>query len=149
MGEYLLLVFSVCAISAVCGLMSYKGCSAEKLALGILVLYTVTMPVIRLVDEWNGELTLPDMGGIDTSDPEYESVARGAFEEGLCRHICDRLDLTEECVRVRVFGLDVAEMKAERISVLLSGKGALCDYRALEKYLNELELGECDVEIEI
>jgi hypothetical protein len=44
---------------------------------------------------------------------------------------------------------DFKEMKAEKIKVLLTGLGALCDRHGVEKYLNGLGIGESEVNIEI
>ena len=149
MGEYMISVLAVCALSSVCGLLSYKGGAAERLAFGILVLYTVAMPAMSLAERWDGELRLPDLGGVDTSDPEHGSIAREAFEDGIRRLVCEKYSFPEECVAVKADGFDFEEMRAERIGLLLSGRAALADRKAIEKYVEELGLGRCDAEIEI
>ena len=149
MGEYLLGLFSVCAVCAVCAMLSYKKGGAEKLALGVLMLYAVAMPAVELIDGWNGELSLNIPESSEMESEELAAVAREAFEDGIRKHICERLSLGEECVSVRAVDFDLSQMRAGNVSVLLSGKGALCDYKSLEKYLNGLGLGECRVEIEI
>ena len=149
MGEYLLFIFSVCAVCALCAMMAYKRGSAEKLALGVLMLYAVTMPAIELVDGWSADVLplLPEVS--ESESEELVALAREAFEEGIRMHICERLSLEEDCVSVRAVDFDLSQMRARSVNVLLSGRGALCDYRSLEKYLDGLGLGECRVEIEI
>ena len=149
MAEYLLPVFGAGAVCAVCGFAAYKRTGAERLALSVLLLYAVALPLITLAQGWDGTLRLPDGGGADTSDPEYIKVAEEAFERGLEEHIREKYSLSEGTVTVHCYGFDFSAMRAERITVLLSGKAALSDYKAMERYLESLSLGECEVEIEI
>ena len=149
MADYLLGIFSACAVCALCAMLAHRRGSAEKLALGVLMLYAVTMPALELVDSWSTDMLplLPEVSGSESE--ELTAAVREAFEEGIKIHICERLSLDGDCVSVRAVDLDIMQMRAGSVRVLLSGRGALCDYRALEKYLNGLGLGECRVEIEI
>ncbi len=149
MAEYLLMIFGASGVCAVCGFAVYRRGGAEKLALTVLLLYAVTMPLLSLIESWDGALRLPDLGGADTSDPEYMQVAETAFEEGVAEHISEKYSLPRRSVTVRCYGFDFSAMRADSINVLLSGKAALSDYKAIEKYIESLGLGECDVEIEI
>lgn len=149
MAEYLLMIFGASGVCAVCGYAVYKRGGAERLALTVLLLYAVTMPLLSLIESWDGELRLPDLGSPDTSDPEYLKVAEAAFEAGIAEHISEKYSLPGESVTVRCYGFDLSAMRADSINVLLSGKAATADYKAIEKYIESLGLGECDVEIEI
>ena len=150
MNEYALTVFSVCVITGVLGLVSYGSGRAEKLALGVITLYIIIAPLVS------------ELGNIDidslfdkTTMPEYEleggfsQVAEDAFAEGIAKAVAEEFSVDLENIRVKIRGFDFENMRAEQITVILSGRSVAADYRSIEKYLNDLDVGVCRVEIEI
>ena len=47
------------------------------------------------------------------------------------------------------FGFDVSLMKAEKIKIVLHGKAAFADNRAIAASIEESGLGKCEVEIHV
>ena len=88
-------------------------------------------------------------GGISIPLGEVDAVAEEAFAEGIARAVASKFSLPEEDIRVTVQGFDFSSMSAERIRIFLSGRAALADYKQIEKYINEQQMGECECEIEI
>ena len=72
-----------------------------------------------------------------------------AFASGIRTLISDKFSLASADVSVTVAGVDVTEMKAKRISILLSGRAVLSDVKRIEEYIESLGLGECEVRTSI
>lgn len=140
----------VFAVSALLGLLSAvsfdKNNKVYRFAFSVLLLYVVILPL--------GDISVEDFE-LDniTSDyedvGEYEEVARDAFVSGIRRLVSDKYSLKEENVRVLIEGFDFQNMKAEKIRIILSGGAVFSDYKSIERYINETNIGECTVEIEI
>ena len=123
-----------------------------KAAMSIIVLYTVAAPIVSTVGELSGissDLTLDteDIGSIGNT--EYAKTAEEAFCDGICAAIAERYDLAREEIRARARGFNFEKMRAERITVILSGGAALSDYRSIAEYITGSGLGECEVKLEI
>ena len=150
MNEYVLTVFAVCVITGVLGLISYGSGRAEKLALGVITLYIIIAPLVSALSDMDidsifDKITLPEQeleGG-------YSEVAEEAFSEGIARAVAEEFSLNKENIRVKIRGFDFENMRADSITVILSGRSVTADYRAIEKYFNGLDVGVCKVEIEI
>ena len=149
MTGYILSVYCVAALLGILSQLSFdkSGKRGERAVFAVLLLYTVLTPVGELVGE---DLSFDfDIPSLDEGDLEYEQAARRAFEAGVVRLIADKYSLPEESVRVMVEELDVKTMRAGKIRVILSGRAAFADYRGIEEYINRLDMGVCEVEIEI
>ena len=97
------------------------------------------------IDSIFDKITLPEQeleGG-------YSEVAEEAFSEGIARAVAEEFSLNKENIRVKIRGFDFENMRADSITVILSGRSVTADYRAIEKYFNGLDVGVCKVEIEI
>ena len=146
--SYALGVVGICALVALMGFVSYRGDAdgAARAAIAVIMLFSVVAPLSGMDFDFSfdisGEGAMPDGG-------EYERVGREAFEMGICRLISERYSLSEENISVRAEGYDFSTMRAERIFVLLSGRAASADARAIKNYITEQGLGECEVDIEI
>lgn len=151
MREYLLGIFLLVFLLGVCRMIGYKSEDdvGVRFAFAVLVIYTVLTPAL------NGDFNIgkPDIKDfeIDVSDysEDYKKVCREAFTKGVHTLICSEFSLDGEDVRITVDGFDIERMRAERITVFLSGRAALADNKRIEKYIFENELGECDVRIEL
>lgn len=156
MGEYLISVMITSMLLGLFSYLSYPGASerAAKFAASVLFLYVVLMPTLSLVKKISdGKIDVGDItDGIHIENgeygKEYEEVAKEAFTDGIRQLIFTKYGIKEENAEVFVFGFDFERMKAEKIKILLSGKGALADWRGIEDYITELGLGVCEVEIE-
>lgn len=149
MSQYAISVFGICLIGGVCLSLSHGSGRVQSLAIGIITLFVILSPLSDMVSHFD-----PD-GWLDSSDfPEYETgemdyIIEDAFAEGLSRAVAEKFSLDSEDIRVRLYGFNKNEMSAEKIMIILSGRAALADYKAVEKYVREMEVGECSVEIEI
>ena len=157
MAEYFISVTAVSAFIGLISFLSYPSASEKsvKLACSVLLLYTVAMPIATLIsDIADGDARLEIEGitdglGEGSLDSEYNSeyirVAEEAFREGIKRLVADKYGVGEDKVEVYIFGYDIENMRAEKISVILKGRAALKDLRLIEDYLNGLNMGRCEV----
>ncbi len=150
MSGYALGVFAICLISGIC-LTLYQGSGkSQNLALGIITLWVILSPLGEIVghfdpDAWLDSIKIPEYEGGD----EMNYIIEDAFADGISRAVAERFSLEDKDIRIRLYGFDKTEMRAEKIMIILSGRAALADYKAVEKYVREMEVGECNVEIEI
>lgn len=148
MTGYITGVFAISALLGLCSLLSYGKDDerVRKFAFSILLLYVTVLPLsgISLGDIDFGNLKNPG-----TNVGEYENVAREAFISGIREHIAREYSLDEDNIRVLVEDFDFSVMRAGRIRIILSGSAVFADYKGIEKYVNNLDMGECRVEIEI
>lgn len=147
MSEYAIGVFVISAVVGVCSHISYKGKSdPSHLALAVVLLYVLVSPIRDMTLDGSFVGVEYDKSIIGDG---YEGVAEQAFAGGILSAIADKFSLDEEDLRVEIDGFDFEKMKAERIRVILSGKAAFADNKGIEKYVNKLEIGVCECEIEI
>lgn len=151
MSEYAIGVFAICVISGVLGLFSYRsGERGERLALAIITLYVIASPLVKAAANFDpegiGDYLEP---GDVRVDDGYSQVAMEAFADGLGAAVAEKFSLDRDLVRVNVVGFDFENMCAQSIEVVLSGRAAMADYRAIERYINDMDIGECNVEVGI
>ncbi len=150
MSGYAIGVFAICLVGGVCLMLSHGSGKAESLAIGIIVLWVILSPLGESLSHFDPEGWLDS---IKTEDYEGGSqigaVIEDAFAEGLARAVAEKFSLDEGDIRIRLYGFDQNKLSAERIRIILSGRAALADYKAVEKYIDGMNIGECDVEIEI
>lgn len=147
MSEYAIGVFVISAVVGVCSHIAYKGKSdPSHLALAIVLLYVVVSPIAEMT--LSGSLAKPEYDESIIGDG-YEGVAEQAFGRGILSAVADEFSLDTENLRVAIDGFDFEKMRAERIRVILSGRAALADHKGIEKYINSLDRGVCECEIEI
>ena len=147
--NYFAEIFAAAAVVTVCSMLAYKGGRATKFALSVLLVYTVLTPLSAIIPSFGGLLSdggLSDIGGFSK---DYEEVAESAFCEGADKLICSELGLDSEGVRVVCRGFDYKNMRAERVSVILSGRCITADSLKIKRLVEEGGLGECEVQIEI
>ena len=151
MSAYFICIFGICATVGILGLLSYnEKNSAERAALGIILLYVVLSPI---ANEF-GKLDLDsfDIGslteGID-SDLGYSEVTEGAICDGICLAIASEFSLSDEDIIVRIFNFDFEKMRGDTVRVILLGRAALADNKAIKKFVDEMGVGECEIEIRL
>ena len=150
MSEYAISVFAVCLVGGIALMLTYGGGTSEKIAVGLITLSVIITPLADCLSDFNIEEWLnsikAEVGDVGT---EYGEVLEEAFAEGIVRAVADKFSLDKENIRVSLTGFDAERLWAQRIRITLSGRAALADYKAVENYVNTLEMGKCDVEIEI
>ena len=149
MTNYAAVVFAACCISGALGLLVYKEGRGESLSLGIITLFLLVSPIADLSGSVGGGLSdLLDTPSVEIGSG-YADALEQSYAEGLCLALGEKFTIEKEDIAVRIVGFDAESLRAERIELILSGDAALCDYRAVEKYIEEISSGECRVEIEI
>lgn len=145
MKEYALMLFGLCLVLSTLSLLSFKEGSV-KLALGIIGIYVILSPLARIDFDFDYslEITLPE-----SAEGGYGEVARDAFERGICRSVAEKFSLEAELVSAEAVGFDFSLMRAEEIKITLTGRAVFADRRAIEEYINKMEIGACTVEIHV
>ena len=149
MKEYMLMGLVLSAIIAIAASLVYSKDyeKVSRLAMSIVLLFALASPVSTLIREVM-ELHEFDFS-IDSTKVEggYEKVADEAFVSGIVGAIAEEFHLSKSEIAVTLVAFSTKEMRAEKIHVLLSGKAILADTRAIERYLEDSGLGECEVKI--
>lgn len=150
MSGYAISVFLICLSVGVCLSLRYGRSGGESLALGIILLSVVISPIADGLMDFGGEgifdkIEIPD--GVDQEG--IDSVIEEAFAEGIRRAVAEKFSLDGDNIRIRLYDFDRDSLTAGRIRIILSGGAAFADYKAVEKYIDGLGVGECDVEIEL
>ena len=144
MTKYFVSVFVIAAIVSLLRLLGYRSGIIERVALGIICIYTVVYPLGTAVNfDFDGVFDIPEIN----VDSGVDGIIEDAFAEGIARAVADEFSLKTKDISVRLFGFDSERMSAERIEIILSGGAVGADYRAIEDYIRKMEIGECVVEI--
>ncbi len=149
MSEYALAVFGICLVVGICLTVSHGSSKAQSLALGIITLWVILSPLGDIIEHFDPNSWMDSIDIPDYDSGEIDIVIEDAFADGICSAVADKFSLNRDDIRVRLYGFDKEEMRAEKIMIILSGRATLSDYKAVEKYINSMEVGECNVEIEI
>ncbi|MBR3805936.1 MAG: hypothetical protein IKJ13_03770 [Clostridia bacterium] len=151
MNEYMISLFAVSSVLPLLSLISYKSRldGVRKFAFGILLFSVASSPFINALSE----LISGDFSDIvppeDITDGDSEQIFEEAFSQGIKTSVCEKFGLKAGEVRVLIVGFVPEKWRAEKIRVILSGTAALSDYHEIERYINNMEIGECETEIEI
>ncbi len=151
MTEYMTAVFALCAVISLCSMISFKEKKdfSVRFAFSTLVVYAALMPIVSSHLSFDKEIFFDYEFDAGEYSEDYISVAEDAFCEGIKRLVTEKYGLSGESVFVLAEGFDFESMSADRIRIILSGAAALADYKGIEKYINDFEMGRCSVEIEI
>ena len=147
MSEYLVSLTVMGALVSLSLALSYKDDAALKGALMILLLYIFTVPLINAVKDFDINSPVLDLEYAEEYEGQLESVTRAAYENGIRMYIADKFSLDAADISVKAEGYDVSAVKAERISVVLSGEARMADYRAIEEGLKKNGFDNCEVKI--
>lgn len=122
--------------------------SAVSFGGGVLLTCGILLPIVDILRDFDADKTFD--GIFDSIDFDAtDSAIELAFEDGVAEYIADSYSVSRECISVRADGFDIGSLTAERIYVTLSGKGALLDYKRIEKEVGEefAPTGYCEVYI--
>nr|MBE6545330.1 hypothetical protein [Oscillospiraceae bacterium] len=151
MTEYAMTVFVICIFTGALGLIAHGALrDAERLALGIITLYVIIAPITDAVKDFDADAFFDSIsGGAADIESGYAETAEEALAEGIALAVAKEFSISRDNIRVRLRGFDFETMACEEIGIILSGSAALSDYKAVERYINKMEIGVCKVEIEI
>ena len=85
----------------------------------------------------------------DVDAGEYYYTTLEACEEGIRRAISEELSLPIDGISVVLSGFEIEKMSAECVMVTLSGTAALGDYKRVERFVNEIGMGRCVLDVQI
>ena len=150
MREYMTSVFAVSALLSILSLVAYRSSleSVRRLAFGMILLSVVAAPAVKGISELSGldpDMLIPKFELDSDSAELYET----AFAEGVADAVCEKFELVRSEVRVLADGFSSEDWRARKIRVILSGRASLADVSGIERFINRLDIGECEVEIEI
>lgn len=150
MSAYFIGVFAICACLGILGLISYdEKNNAERGAIGIILLYVVLSPIAENLSDINEKSFNIDEFGEEYIGSEYLEVGEAALCDGICLAVAESFSISEDNISVKLVGFDFNEMHCDTVRVLLSGKAITADSIAIKKFIEEMGVGMCEVEIEI
>ena len=152
-------ISSLVVLSSALGLVLYASypsaqTKSVRFAAAVILLSATVSPLVSLVSSLTPDDIESFLQGITSPDlPEgagkFEEVAEEAFCAGVKKLIAEKYSLSELDISVRAHRFDFQKMRAEKITVVLSGYAALADWRAISDFINSQGLGECEVNIKI
>lgn len=150
MREYMITLFAASATLSLLSHISYPSRleNVRRFAFGIILFSVVASPFFNALSNLvNGAegLLPPDVGAGEAGDEIFEE----SFRIGIRDSVCEKFELSRGDVRVLTEGFSCDGWRAEKIRIILSGKAALADYHEIERYINNMKIGECITEIEI
>ena len=151
MNEYFIKVFVICTVSGILGLLSYNNKNgAERAALGVVLLFVVLSPLVDAISSFDEGKFDPEelISDIQPETGLYD-VGAAALCDGICRAIGQEFSLDDGEITATAYGFDIKRMKAEKIRILLTGRAAFADCKAIKEFVEKMEVGECEVGIEI
>ena len=155
MSDYIISVMAAGAVVALGSLASYGGKTERisRAAMAVVLLYTVTLPIFSVTGDISDLISTDFFEGLrveyDQGDTLFYENTASAFCDGVARFVCEECDLDRGEVRVRVTGLDLESMRAEKITVILSGRAVSADARLIAEAVESADLGECEVMIDL
>ncbi len=144
-------LFATSSVLSLLSLLSYKSRldGVRRFAFGVLLFSVAAAPFMNALSELVS-------GGYEDIIPPAEIIegdSEQIFEESFClgirNAVCEKFGLKSSDVRILVIGFTPEGWRAEKIRVILSGAAALSDDHEIERYINNMEIGECEAEIEI
>ena len=155
MSDYIISVMAASALVALGGLISYGGKTERisRAAMSMVLIYTVTLPIISATGDVS-ELFSTDFFDdlnfeCEPGDTVFYENTAAAFCDGVERFVCEEFDLDGADVDVSVRALDLERMRAEKITVILSGRAVSADARLIADRVENAALGECEVMIDL
>ena len=144
-------VFAVSALLSILSLLSYRSSldSTRRLAFGLILMSIVITPAvgaIRELSKFDLDKIMPET---DSAHKDSVDLYEAAFADGIADAVCEKFELRGSDVRVLVEGFSYGEWRCEKIRIILSDGASFADTSGIERFINRLDIGECEVEIEI
>lgn len=151
--QYIILALALSGTLGILGAASHHALSREgSMAIGALCIISLAAPIAAAIPEL---FDLPSVGIEEievVGQGGYKSTLAEAFARGAEAYIAEEYSLDMSEVEVVVSGFDECSMRAESVTVTLSGKAVLANITAIrETVLAELASGggECKVVMDI
>ena len=144
-------IFVTSALLSLLSLISYRS-SLEKtrtLIFGLILLSVVITPAVGAVRELSDLGTKELFPELDNTYDSSAELYEKAFAEGIATAVCERFELRGCDVRVLIEGFSGSEWRCDKIRIILSGRASFADTAGIERFIDRLDIGECEAEIEI
>lgn len=152
LNEYIVFALMLSAATGVISALSHRALAREtELAVGVICLLSLSLPIAASVPSIL-DIPRPSSTPVAEAVGGYLSVSEEAFCVGVREYVAEELSADEENVIVSLEGFNFSTMRAERITLTLSGAAAVGDVRALKQDVRSLFLGEggeCKVVIDL
>ena len=121
-----------------------------RISIGIATLLFVSAPFLYLLGgAYEIDLPSPNLSAI-WGEEIFDSESKDAYIHGVRLALADKYNTDADCFIVTADGFELETLYVTRLSVTLTGRAALLDYRAVSEYLkNNLNIGECRVNVDI
>ena len=145
---YLYFTVTVAAVSfASLSLYEHGAERGFRFALGVILAAALFTPVTALVKSVSS-LEFDYTGG-DFESKALSKTLEEAVADGVRESIAEEFSIKEKSIEVEFVAFDCDKMTAEGIRVTLVGAAAVRDIVAVEKFVSELGLGECILEVRV
>lgn len=133
LGEYIVFVVSVSALTGVIGLLSHSALEKEvRGAIGVIGILTLLSPLLSLLSGMSsGGIPVPDK--YIPAEGGYADVSEEAFLLGVGRYLSESYSLSADNIEIMCNGFEPTQMRADGITVSLSGSAAVADVRMIRE----------------
>ena len=144
-------VFAVSALLSLLSHLSYKSAldGARKFVFGLILLSVTVAPAVKAITGLSDFDVKDIISDKKSESADASELYEGAFCEGISNAVCEKFELKFSDVTVLIEGFSGSEWKCDNIRIILSGTAAFADSSGIERYINRLDIGDCEVEIEI
>ena len=154
MTQYLTSLVAISSLVGICSYISY-GEAEDKLtksAMALMLVYVTVTPIVSLAASFAEDGFFEygeDFSDIAIEDTEFKETAEQAFVLGIKKLLKEEFSISETDTDVVVFGFDSIKMKADKVKIVLKGRSAVADSRGIIQRMNEIDIGECEVELRV
>ena len=134
---------------ALASLILYDTADAKgyRFALGMILTAALFTPAVSLV---NGLKNIDfAYTGEGFESLSLEKTLEKAVADGVRDSIAEEFSIKKNSIEVELVAFDPEKMSADGIRVTLVGKASASDIVAVEKFVSELGLGECILEVRV
>ena len=121
-------------------------------AIGVLCLFSLAAPVAAAIPSLFCPPSVEESIPALTPEGGYIELGEQAFAEGISKYVAEELSADEDEIEIEISGFDFEAMRAERITLTLSGSAVLGDLRGIRQSLLGnfvAEGGSCEVVIDL
>ncbi len=119
----------------------------SRFAVGIIFLASLITPLSALLSA-EPDFVLPEFEP-DCGSEEYISYMEEGYSEGITAALAEELSIDREDIRVVLDGFNADSITAEKCTVILRGRGALCDFSMVKRLVLRMGVDSCEVEVSL
>ena len=154
MTQYLTSLVAISSLVGVCSYISYGEVEDKltKSAMALMLVYVTVAPIVSLAASFAEDGFFKygeELSDIAIEDTEFHESAEDAFSSGIKQLLKEEFSISETDTEVVIFGFDSIKMKADKVKIILKGRAAMADSRGIIQRINEINIGECEVELRV